>query len=630
MSVTAMAADAMTEPQSVGIVSARLRALLQRAREIKSVETIDPPLPVSDLAQEVSALGKNVFQSQPDAHKFSVVETAARKIFYETIQSTDIKTPGFVRMWDFLDLLLLCGELGQCEPILPFWLVEELLDSQTTEGCRTIFDYLESRRERLIQKDFHKTHLALLRSCNELLRRLSRAEDAVFCGRVFFFLFQTFPLGDKSSVNLRGEYHTENVTVFEKDPPADVEAPEPMDVVMEMEPDAESKSKDVKDTASTKDQAKISMDKKGEDVKNENSEFYPIFWRLQHDFSNPIRLFEDENFSPFKDGIEKTLTKFKKTPVVAQTKSAGDAQRGIKRKLGDDNGDQYASNYNPKYLTSRELFELELSDLAFQRHILVQGLILIDFLLSLTEKAKKKWAEVEKTSSKSANRGLLYGFTLSEDNEKWVISTRSRIAGYLQEGPEGKFYYRMVDTVLSRDKNWVRWKLESCPQIVKEAVTPEENTEAKSGARQATVNKRLKAKPMGAIDVTFLAEVDNAKGLEALKDASRFTAPAPEKLVKGIESDDLDLEMAMTDDEMYSLEAAKQSKTWRALRAASRTSLALLDKVDPSTRLPALFKQEENQEESAAHDPSASAPENDSGEVAVATDGKAEEQEVAE
>lgn len=80
-----MAADAMTELQSVGIVSARLRALLQRARQIKSVETIDPPLPISDLALEVSSLGKDVFQSQPDAHKFSVVETAARKIFYETI-----------------------------------------------------------------------------------------------------------------------------------------------------------------------------------------------------------------------------------------------------------------------------------------------------------------------------------------------------------------------------------------------------------------------------------------------------------------------------------------------------------------------------------------------------------------
>lgn len=80
----------------------------------------------------------------------------------------------------------------------------------------------------------------------------------------------------------------------------------------------------------------------------------------------------------------------------------------------------------------------------------------------------------------------------------------------------------MVDTVLSRDKNWVRWKLESCPPIVRDAVTPEENSQAKSGARQATVNRRLKPKPMGAIDVTFLAEVDNAKGLEGLKDPSRY------------------------------------------------------------------------------------------------------------
>jgi THO complex subunit 1 len=80
-----MAGDAISDPPSVGVISERLRALLQRAREIKSVETIDPPLPVADLAQGVSSLGKDVFGSQPDAHKFTVVETAARKIFYEAI-----------------------------------------------------------------------------------------------------------------------------------------------------------------------------------------------------------------------------------------------------------------------------------------------------------------------------------------------------------------------------------------------------------------------------------------------------------------------------------------------------------------------------------------------------------------
>src|ERR1041384_6399587 len=58
-------------------------------------------------------------------------------------------------------------------------------------------------------------NLVVLRMCNELLRRLSRAEDTAFCGRVFIFMFQSFPLGDKSSVNLRGEYHVENATTYE-------------------------------------------------------------------------------------------------------------------------------------------------------------------------------------------------------------------------------------------------------------------------------------------------------------------------------------------------------------------------------------------------------------------------------
>lgn len=83
----------------------------------------------------------------------------------------------------------------------------------------------------------------------------------------------------------------------------------------------------------------------------------------------------------------------------------------------------------------------------------------------------------------------------------------------------------------------------------------------------------------------------------------------------------------MTDEEKNSLEAAKQSKTWRALRAASRTSLALLDKVDPAKPLPAIFKQEENQEESAGQD-AATASSNDHAEVVTSMDGKSEEQVV--
>ena len=94
-----------------------------------------------------------------------------------------------------------------------------------------MFDYLDSRRERITAKHFKAKNLIILRACNELLRRLSRAEDTVFCGRVFIFLFQSFPLGDRSSVNLRGEYHVENITVFEDLPPkADSKTEDGMEV----------------------------------------------------------------------------------------------------------------------------------------------------------------------------------------------------------------------------------------------------------------------------------------------------------------------------------------------------------------------------------------------------------------
>ena len=50
--------------------------------------------------------------------------------------------------------------------------------------------------------------LILLRTLNELLRRLSKMgeKNTEFCGRILIFLSQVFPLGERSGVNLRGEY----------------------------------------------------------------------------------------------------------------------------------------------------------------------------------------------------------------------------------------------------------------------------------------------------------------------------------------------------------------------------------------------------------------------------------------
>lgn len=591
-----MAISSAIELQPVASVTARLQDALDLARVLKPAATVEPPLPITDLANRVSSILDDIGDEYDQAYRFAAVETAARDIFYSCLNSTSISEPSFVQVWNLLDILLLGGDTGQCAPELVCWLLEELLDSQTTDGCRTVFDYLESRRERLAQKDFHKKNLVFLRSCNALLRRLSRAEDAVFCGRVFFFLFQTFPLGDKSSVNLRGEFHVENTTVFEA----------PLAETAAMTLDAEHKLAKIDDAtpktrkpasegtpqptgkpASQATHAKAGRKLPEEDALD-NGVLYAIFWSLQRDFSDPVRLFKSANFEPFKKALGATVTKFRKTPTVVQTKVAEEGKRGLKRKADEatpvGGSGHFADNYNPKYLTSQDLFDLELSDLAFQRHILVQALILLDFLLSLTERSKKKLLALE-----HPNKSLLYDLTLSEEDTKWALSSRTTIKTLFHTTSDGRFYDRMVDTILARDKNWVRWKIESCPSIVRDPVSIEEELGARSNARRYTKPRRVDAKAVGAMDLSFLEEGQGG-GLEALKESSRYSAPSVDRLLEGVRTDRLDLDMAMDDEEKAGLENMIQNKTWRALRQARITGLGSLDRVEPGKDLEEAFR----------------------------------------
>jgi THO complex subunit 1 len=197
------------------------------------------------------------------------------------------------------------------------------------------------------QKHFDKRKFIILRSCNELLRRLSRAEDTVFCGRVFIFLFQTFPLGDKSSVNLRGEYHTDNKTTYDAITKADEEM---VDIENEADTIDEkpTKSKDQTTGEWSRENGVLDMDT-----------LYPIFWSLQQTFSEPTKLFESTTFESFRNGLKVTMQKFE----VIQKSQAG---RGISRSSKDIKGtkrkrsqEDSANAFNPKYLTSRDLFDLE-------------------------------------------------------------------------------------------------------------------------------------------------------------------------------------------------------------------------------------------------------------------------------
>jgi len=549
---------------------------------------------------QVFAEPDSVSNAPDKPRQFAVVETAARDLFSSLVANTQIDSPEFVQVWNFFDILCVLSDNEQCDPALLCWLVEELLDAQTIDGCRTIFDYLESRRERIIAKNLKQKHLVILRACNELLRRLSRAEDAAFCGRVFIFMFQSFSLGDRSSVNLRGEYHVDNVTAYET-------APDKTGLISdEMEIDtqgAESQAeRDERGSVRWSSKA-VSFDAKnrpGSEKPLDSDALYPIFWSLQHHFSQPLSLFDAAEFTRFQEAMEKTLTAFETIDKMQRSTKSSDETRIIaqKRKHPESAEERDGSNYNPKYLTSRDLFDLELGDLYFRRHILIQALIVMEFLASLTPPAKAKIFSI-----KAPNKAVVYADqVLGEEDTKWVKSMRERITSYLQAGPDGFFFFRVVESVLSRDKGWVRWKIESCPPIERPAVSPSEFREAMDGARRLATNKRLRPTPMGALDLNFLQEEDGDAAMEKLKDPARWKLPALEKFQDKIASDDLDLSFASTEKEKSDILELKASKTWRAFRLARRDKLANLDHVEDWEKVDAIFEDLQTLEGEAAAD----------------------------
>jgi THO complex subunit 1 len=89
---------------------------------------------------------------------------------------------------------------------------------------------------------------------------------------------------------------------------------------------------------------------------------YPVFWGLQTFFSAPTRLFHTEHFCSFRDGLGATLSAFKKANTDLDTrmtaKTVDETRRNLKRKR-DGEDVEISNTFNPKYLTSRELFDLE-------------------------------------------------------------------------------------------------------------------------------------------------------------------------------------------------------------------------------------------------------------------------------
>ena len=181
-------------------------------------------------------------------------------------------------------------------------------------------------------------------------------------------------------MNLRGEYHVENTTSFEDLSAKLRVAGEEMEVENEKEATGShtpNKSQgpisevdnSVVTVTSPPNQAEITADEPQHDGKGVEpnqppgyDSLYPVFWSLQEYFSSPTKLFDATSLDTFKKGLNATMNNFKEVQKEVEDrgplKCQEENKRGVKRKRGEE-PDYMASNFNPKYLTSRDLFELE-------------------------------------------------------------------------------------------------------------------------------------------------------------------------------------------------------------------------------------------------------------------------------
>ncbi|KAF4611518.1 hypothetical protein D9613_004115 [Agrocybe pediades] len=379
-----------------------------------------------------------------------------------------------------LDIILCFTEHEACEQTFPLLVLQELLETQTIGSCSRIFSWMETRADKLTEGMVPQKGkaLVLLRTLNDLLRRLSKVgSTTIFCGRILTFLSGVFALGERSGVNLRGEYGPTWEGVQRPDKMRVDEEPSGANA----ESTAESDKMDV-------DNAKTSVAQNAE----KKEDFYDVFWSLQLPFSKPPLFAKPETFGQFKEAVGRVL------PVIKEATAKERAMMGSRAGLGPANTlkrkrelDEETNSNNEyffaKFLTSPDLLDLEIADTHFRRQFLFQLLILLNHLLTFTKDAKSTWVSPR-------NRSLQMDFTLEESEAQWVHETLNKVTEELrQTTPNGRTFADTASALLEREKNWVKWKNELCTTFDKDPWS-EEIDGKKVGLFEATKSIRDKMK----------------------------------------------------------------------------------------------------------------------------------------
>ena len=384
---------------------------------------------------DVQAL-QTLFNDSPgnQQDKKSILEQAFRNRVYDVITAgaNDISAST-----ELVDLAVSSAQYSICYYTVPFILLGDVFDCYTLDICEKVFSYVESRVSTWTSKEFYSSgKTLLLRMCNDLLRRLSSAQNTVFCGRIQLFLAQLFPLSEKSALNLMSHFNLENITTYNKDAGTkesttteETEEPEPMDV---------DEQSDFKATPPI------------------DYSLYHKLWSIQDAFRQPTQSFSSDLWKTFTENVREILQAFSSFKLEDTSHSSSSKKQAKKR--SKSTSEYSESHYFAKFLTSEKLMSLQLQDSHFRRHILIQLLVLFQYLT---------------TSTKFKSSAHI----LPESGAQWVKDTTAEVYKLIAETPpKGKEFAAYIQKMLEQEESWITWKNDGCPSFEKPPLSEKDLT----------------------------------------------------------------------------------------------------------------------------------------------------------
>ncbi len=233
--------------------------------------------------------------------------------------------------------------------------------------------------------------------------------DTKFKGRIQMALASIFPISDKSGVNIKGLYNKNNYS-FSSD---------------KIEGNHSNSHKLI------------------------NSKFYKQFWILLKFLSNPLAIFSNEPIDN-SDTLE-SLDQSKEIIILESDINQNKFDIFLininkiisffyKNKINLNDNSESILTY-PKYLTSPDLFDLQLNDSSFRKTILIQFLIVLKSFLKPISQAQKK------------------AFILNDNEKNQINQTIEKILNLLNSNKDPNHYLNLI---INDEEMWEKWKEGGC------------------------------------------------------------------------------------------------------------------------------------------------------------------------